>query len=473
MKKQGLSLRFLSAQQWAISPDVLAVMGGIAARDLDNLDLSSLGLNTEMVAAKVGKKNAAGVEMRDGIAIIPVTGVISKYSSMLENICGGTSHASLAKYVTAAVEDPACTGIILKFDSVGGQASGTNAVAELIYTARGKKPIKAFVDGNAASAAYWIASACDEIIIDALGFVGSIGTVQTFQFAKKDEEAETLELVSSQSPYKRLDPRTKEGKAKYQASLDAMSDVFIGAVAKHRGITPDKVMSDYAQGWSLMGSEAVAAGMADRLGSFEGVFKEMTKGRQGMKTGTFAAMSFSEGMATADVVAALTELRPDVATAMATGITFEGIPSAEAMATDELVAMLSEARPDVVETLQAAGVPVDVMAIDKAADVVKAAGAAGVPELSATLLAEGVTFEQASAQIAMAGGLKDVLAAAGLSGSLSALLEHGSDPVKMVSTAIHEAKAAAAEGDGQEAETPAKPKASLNARDIYAARAAQ
>ncbi|MGL4755196.1 MAG: S49 family peptidase [Aeromonadaceae bacterium] len=469
--RQGLALRYLSSKQWAISPDILATMGGIAARDLDNLDLSALGqIAPDAVAAYSGKKNQQGIEMRGDVAVIHVSGVISRYSNLFHAICGGTSTEALAKQITSAVNDPLCKGIALYCDSPGGEASGINELAEMIYTARGKKPIIAYVGGNGASACYWIAAAADKVVIDACAFVGSIGTVQSFRFRKSEEDVETLELVSSQSPHKRLDPRSEEGQEKYQKALDAMSDVFINSVAKYRGVSRQHVLDNFGQGWCLMGAEAVKAKMANSLGSFEGVINELTKGRINVsKENKFAAMSFSEGMATDDVIAALAEHRPDVIGAM-TGSVAVGIPEASELNTSELVAMLEEHRPDAVEALKASGVETQVMAIDKAADVVKAAAAAGVPELAASLLGEGVTMEQATAKIAFAGGLRDVLAAAGMSGSMSALLEHEGDPVKMIGTAIHEAKAKASDEDELEPEVT-KPKASgLSAEDIYAER---
>lgn len=472
MKKgTGFALRFLSAQQWALSPDILAVMGGLAARDLEDMDLSALGLPApDALATRTGKMNDAGIEMRDGLAIIQIRGVISRYAGLFENICGGMSTQTLAKRLQSAADDPGCRGVVLVVDTPGGEANGIHELAELINSISAKKRTVAYVSGTAASAGYWLASAAGEVVIDALGFVGSIGTVQSFRFRKDEGNTETLELVSSQSPYKRLDPRTEEGQVMYQQALDKMSDVFIDKVAQYRGVSRAHVLEHFGKGWCLMGEDAVKAKMADRLGSLEGVITEMSKGRKSMpNTNTFAAMSFSEGMKTDDVIAALAEHRPDVIGAM-TGSVAVGIPEASELETSELVAMLTESRPDAVEAIKAAGIETPVMAADKAADVVKAAAAAGIPEMAAGLLGEGVTMAEAEAKIAFAGGLRDVLAAAGLSGSLSALLEHSADPAKMVATAIHEAKAKQADEDGIEPETPAKRSASLNYRDIYAER---
>ncbi|MGL5589089.1 MAG: S49 family peptidase [Aeromonas veronii] len=465
---KGLALRFLSTKQWALSPDILEVMGTIAARDLEGIDLSALG-DAKPVAllTRNGKRNQSGIEVRDGVAIIPVQGVISRYAGMFEAICGGTSTQTLAKTIQAALDDHTIRGIVLVVDTPGGEANGIHELAELIHSARGKKKITAYVSGYAASAGYWVAAAAEEVVIDAIAYAGSIGTVQTFKFRKDREDVETLELVSSQSPYKRLDPRTKEGQEKYQQALDGMSDVFINCVAKYRGVSRDHALEHFGQGWCLMGADAVKAKMADRLGNLESVINEMSKGRNNMpNTNKFAALSFSEGMATADVVAALGELRPDVVAALSDG-GFE----VQTMTADMVPGFLEGMPEDVTAAFKAAlADEAPAMAIDSAADIVKAAAAAGVPEMAASLLTDGMTKAQAEGQIAFAGGLRDVLAASGLSGSLSALLEHSADPVKMVATAIHEASAKAAETSAVESETKGKAAATLSAREIYAQR---
>ncbi|MGZ7307039.1 hypothetical protein ACXWRJ_09430, partial [Streptococcus pyogenes] len=50
-------------------------------------------------------------------------------------------------------------------------------------------------------------------------------------------------------------------------------------VARNRDMTTDAVISDFKQGGTLIGQNAVNAGMADRLGSLEGVVAELSGGR--------------------------------------------------------------------------------------------------------------------------------------------------------------------------------------------------
>ncbi len=67
--------------------------------------------------------------------------------------------------------------IVLDVDSPGGNYYGTPETSSKIRAARDSKPIIAVANSLAASAAYWIASAADEIVVTPSGDVGSIGVL--------------------------------------------------------------------------------------------------------------------------------------------------------------------------------------------------------------------------------------------------------------------------------------------------------
>lgn len=250
---------------WAMTQDYLRLMLEIAQRQ--NLDPAA-------VETQTGRKleNTRTVEERYGVAVIPVIGPIARYMNMFSDISGGTSIQVLAKDLREALNNQDIRAILLKIDSPGGEANGVNEFANMVYAARGKKPIVAYVGGIGASAAYWIASAADEIVIDASALIGSIGTVAVMASPDDNE----IIFVSSQSPRKHADPKTDTGKDEIQSVLDAMTEVFVGAVARNRGVTTEKVLSDYGQGGLLVGQAAVVAGLADRLGSFEATLAELS-----------------------------------------------------------------------------------------------------------------------------------------------------------------------------------------------------
>ncbi len=447
MKKQ-FALNYLMSRMWALDQSLLTLMGDIANRQFSADELGDVfDQQPEALEGKSGRALTPSMELREGgVAVIHVSGVISRYSSLFHAICGGTSTQMLAKDFTQALDDPAVRGIVLNIDSPGGDANGIHELAEMIYQGRGKKPVIAYVGGDGASAAYWVATAADEVVIDATARLGSIGVVMTIKRTKDSEDVETLEIVSSQSPNKRLDPGSKEGREAYQSRLDELADVFIDRVARNMAVERDTVLKEFGRGGILIGQNAVDKGMATRLGSLEGVIAELKGGKKPMSKESKNNASGGDDQVT------LT------------------LPGTEQMSAADVVSALTEQRPDVLEAIQ--GKPPE-SALSAAGVIAKACADAGIPALSASLLKDGITKAQAEAQIKAASSLKDTLSAAGLSGSFEALVAHLDDPIKLVGQAIHETKAASDEsGDGSRhvVDGAGDKPAALSAKDIYAKR---
>lgn len=208
-----------------------------------------------------------------GVGVISVSGIISRHTDMFASFFGLGSAAieNIAKDFQSLLDNEEVKSIILDFDTPGGAITGVNELAEIIYNARGIKPIKAYVTGMACSAGYFLAAACDEIIIDEMGQVGSIGVMRVV--SKQNDKS--VIFKSSQSPMKNIDGESEQGRAEYQAKVDYLASIFIDKVAKYRGITADEVINRGNKGGVLVGAVAVTAGLADRLGSMDALIDEL------------------------------------------------------------------------------------------------------------------------------------------------------------------------------------------------------
>ncbi len=251
--------RYIAATPWLILPESLETIIAIA---------EGLNESPEAVEARMGRPldNTHGVTMRDGVAILPVVGPITRYADIFSRISGATSIETLASDFNAALADPAVKAILLNVDSPGGAVPGVQEFADMVFAARGRKPICAYIGGYGASAAYWIASAADRIVVAYTAIVGSIGVITTVRTSK---DAGTSEIVSSQSPNKRPDPASEAGRQKVQNVVDSLAGVFISRVATFRGVSEDVVMADFGQGDVFVGAQAVDQGLADAVGSLE------------------------------------------------------------------------------------------------------------------------------------------------------------------------------------------------------------
>ncbi|MDN3525644.1 S49 family peptidase [Halomonas sabkhae] len=256
-----------ASRNWLMTAEALDTLLAVADRQGD----------VEALEARLGRPldNTRSVSVRDGVAVIPITGPVFRYANLLTEISGAVSTEMLVKDIQTALDDPSIKAIALNIDSPGGEATGINELSDLIYNARGQKPIKAYVSGQMASALYWIGSAADEVIVDDTAQLGSVGVVLSLRKREDRPGEKSYEIVSSNAPNKRPDPETEAGRAQLQARTDELAAVFLDKVARNRDLPRDEVNDRFRQGGIATGALAVEAGMADRLGSLESLIAEL------------------------------------------------------------------------------------------------------------------------------------------------------------------------------------------------------
>lgn len=230
------------------------------------------------LAARQGQPLAGArhVTIRDGVAVVSMVGPVFRRANLMTEHSGATSLEMLAADFAAAVASPQVQSILLDVDSPGGEANGVAEFAAMVRAS--PKPVTAYVGGTAASAGYWVAAAAHEVVVARTAWLGSIGVVMAHRdTSERDARSgvKTVEFVSSQSPAKRLDPATDAGRAAIQARIDRLADEFVAAVAGYRGVAAEDVLAKFGAGDVLIGADAVAAGMADRLGDFESILAAM------------------------------------------------------------------------------------------------------------------------------------------------------------------------------------------------------
>lgn len=290
----------------------------IAAREEQAEDLEALQVK---LARPLPPAERAGE--RDGVAIIPIIGPTFPRANLMTRISGATSLQMVGRDLQVALDDRRINGVILDIDSPGGVVTGTNELAKFIARAQADagKPIVAYVGGGGTSAAFWFGSAVGlgHFMVDETAQVGSIGVVLTMLDTSRRDQARGIQeftFVSSQSPSKRVDPRTDAGAAVLQAKADKTAEIFIEAVAGHRQVTVDRVLEDFGQGDTVLGRDAVGAGMADAATSFEEVLSAVSRGEFGSSTSrTFSPAREERAMTiktAADLVAAYPALAGEI-----------------------------------------------------------------------------------------------------------------------------------------------------------------
>ena len=269
------ALEYLLSRPLLCTPEAAEVARSILERD---------GLKEpRALAARRGRpvdSETAGVERRGPVTVIPVSGPIARHADLFTDLCGGTTTDALARDITAALDDPTCSGIVLDFDTPGGESNGIGELAALIRAGTDRKPIVGYAGSEIASAGYYLGSACSELVVGEMSQVGCIGVVMGF--VKRDDRpgVKTYQWVSSQSPDKRPDFETEKGRGVVQQVVDDLAAVFVADVAKYRDTTTEDVTENFGRGSVLVGLKAVNAGMADRIGSLEDVIEELSDPRR-------------------------------------------------------------------------------------------------------------------------------------------------------------------------------------------------
>jgi capsid assembly protease len=238
----------------------------------------------EEIAAVVKAAERPAPRSTGSIAILPLFGAITHRANLFSETSGGTSTQGFGKALAQVVSDPNVTAVIIEADTPGGGVSGLPELADQIYKARGSKPIIGVSNTRALSAGYWLLSQCDEIVCAPVSEVGSIGV-----FLWHENWAENYKMEGIQPDIIRYgehkaeandwEPLTDDARTYIQSQVNEVGEMFTRAVARGRGVSPDRVRNEYGQGRSVMAKDAVRLGMADRVATMDDTIQRVASGR--------------------------------------------------------------------------------------------------------------------------------------------------------------------------------------------------
>lgn len=194
-----------------------------------------------------------------------------------------TSADTVIASLRSAFEDTGAKAVVLLVNSPGGSPVQAGIINDEIFRLKKKydKPVYAVVEETCASAAYYIASAADDIYVDKASIVGSIGVLMdgfgfTGTMEKLGVERRLLTAGANKGFLDPFSPMSDEQRAYALKMLEQIHQQFIAVVKKGRGdrlkITPDTFSGLF---WT--GQQAVDMGLADGLGSLDYVAREVVK----------------------------------------------------------------------------------------------------------------------------------------------------------------------------------------------------
>jgi len=203
-----------------------------------------------------------------GVARVGLRGVCGRHLDGMAMACGGCDVDRVAHAVRKAGEDPAVRAIVLDCDSPGGSVAGVADCAAAVRSSG--KPVVALASDLCASAAYWIASQADALVVGITGEVGSVGVYCAILDKSRAYDAKGLrvDVISSGAHKGAGTPGTSltdDQRALLQAQILEVAGIFKAAVKAARPEADETVFD----GRVLVGASAVKAGLADQTGGIE------------------------------------------------------------------------------------------------------------------------------------------------------------------------------------------------------------
>ena len=220
---------------------------------------------------------------KGAIAIIPIKGMITSEESAFGLM---TASTEVISDIEEAEKKRKIKAVIFEINSPGGTPFASKEIATCIGNM--DKPAIAWVREYAASGAYWIASACDEIVADELSTVGSIGVMSIRpdigELMKKfGIDVETLKTGIYKGLGLPYEKSTEEERELMKKELDEIQDSFLSAIVKNRGLDMnDAKVKDLSTGKVYLGREAKEVGLIDHLGGRDLAIR-IAKERSGIK----------------------------------------------------------------------------------------------------------------------------------------------------------------------------------------------
>ncbi len=291
-KNRHQSRRVVAAvmnEPWALLPRYVEVMAEIVELRSEGLTFTS-----DEIRARVGREEEQEEkrtwQLVDGVAVLPLYGMLAPRMNMFMAISGGTSTQQFAGWFAEALNHSRVKAVVLDVDSPGGSVQGNRELADVIFQGRGTKPIVAVATNMMCSAAYYVASAADRIVASPSALVGSLGTYMIHRESSRAMENAGIKysvIKAGENKAAGLDvePLTAQSRALLQERVDSMNALFMETVARNRGVSVATVNERYGQGKDVIAREGLSMGLVDRVGTLSEVLGELRSKASRAKAG--------------------------------------------------------------------------------------------------------------------------------------------------------------------------------------------
>ena len=193
----------------------------------------------------------------------------------------GIVSGTVAKDLRKLREDDNVKAVVLRVNSGGGSAFGSEQMWYEIEQLKAVKPVVVSMGDYAASGGYYISCAANYIIAQPATLTGSIGIFGMIpEFEKLAKRiGVTMETVSTNKlggMDNLVKPMNNDAKAIMQRTINDGYELFVKRCADGRGMSTDAIKA-IAEGRVWTGEDAVEIGLVDALG---GIYEAIAKAKE-------------------------------------------------------------------------------------------------------------------------------------------------------------------------------------------------
>ena len=246
--------------------DYLKSLTGVEADD----ELNLVTMETMKERLKLNKMVEDAAD-KSKVAVYYAFGEIDGSASSLDE---GINSKKVIKELRELREDDDVKAVVLRVNSPGGSAYGSEQIWREVTLLKGAKPVVVSMGDYAASGGYYISCAADCIVASPTTLTGSIGIFGMFPMVEKllkDKIGLDFDVVKTNrmADFGTLSRSFRpEEKAVLQKYINNGYDLFLKRCADGRGVAVEDI-AKVAEGRVWTGSKAKEIGLVDELGDLD------------------------------------------------------------------------------------------------------------------------------------------------------------------------------------------------------------
>lgn len=241
-----------------------------------------------------------GYEVQDGIAYVPMAGVMTKHPTCMSMMFGdGASTTQVRLALRQADQDSDVVSKMLRIDeSPGGSVSGAFDLAHDVARA-GRKPTDVYVEDMAASGAYLVSAGARSVHSNVNAALGSVGVYTKLVDSVDAHTMRGLKVhVVKAGRFKAAGASgtevTADQIANMQQRVDAIQSLFVRAVRRGRPGMSMEQLAEVADAGIWIGKHAHRMGLIDGVATMDAAHSKAVAANKEAKEKGVATMAVTQ-----------------------------------------------------------------------------------------------------------------------------------------------------------------------------------